>query len=204
MYYFVKNSGKETMAHRNPNIIKGTKQEMNIVKRTLPEKDTITLNINEKKVHPLAHDKKGAFSYIDSFNIIELKDASRISPPKKRVTPLVAFQYKKGTIKTMNVGDTLTLPEINGESLEIQAISKKVTKRGNTIIRAKLFDGSETRRDAIVITEGDSSTFFTVHASGKFYEGEVINGIGYFYSVSDMNKRIDHSKSDILRIPRKH
>lgn len=203
IYYYLTGSSDDKSVPKNiPAVSKIEEQKTQIKEQKLA---TVHQTLTNKKIAtPIGEVTKEASYYSDSFDVITLSDALEISPPKKKIAPLVAFQYKQGTIKNMRVGDTLVLPEIDGESIEVRTESKKITKRGNTFIRASLADGSGSHGDIIVMTEGSTSTFFSVRTSQKSYEGEVIDGVGYIYSTADMRKSVDHSISDAIRIPNTH
>jgi len=138
-------------------------------------------------------------SYYDVFYDVEPSVVSEKLSPKRNVSPIASFSYQQGTISKMKKGDKLTLPSLNGVPLEVVAISKRVSKSGNTIIMGELSDGASTSGDIIVMTEGAGTTFFSVYTKDGSYEGESRDGVGFFYSAKDMhNNMFDHSKNDGL------
>ena len=133
------------------------------------------------------------------FKEIDIDTIRSILSPIKGVEPLLALRMKQHTLKEMVLGNTLVLPNINGVSYTLDITHKEVSSRGNTSI-----DGHFTENGVkytAVLTEGDKATFISMSTPEGTYEIELLNGIGYAYSVNDIeNEKIDYDKSDELAI----
>lgn len=138
-------------------------------------------------------------SYTDTFERLSLDEAQKTLLPKQSVSPLNAFIYQKNTIKSLTVGDTILLPEINGFEYTLKI--KKTTHNHNlSLTHTASIEGEEGNYYAI-LTEGQKSAFITLYSSNGVYEMEIFGAQGYTYASKDIqNAMIDYSKTDV-KIP---
>lgn len=119
-------------------------------------------------------------------------------PHKKLVAPILAIEVEENNIAKLSVGDIIKLPLVG--QVEYEAIiSKKVQhKNGSTSVTGNLV-GDQNEKHAVILTEGKSTSYASISTPEGAFEIETINGVGYVYSVKDIeNKYIDPSKEDIL------
>ena len=122
-------------------------------------------------------------------------------PTKKSISPILGIQIEPNSISKLNVGDTIKLPSLGQIEYEAK-ITKKIThKNGSTSVTGNLV-GDQNAKFSVVLTEGKTSSYASITTPEGAYEIETINGIGYVYSVQDIeNKYIDPTKDDFLLPP---
>jgi len=161
----------------------------------IADSKVLSRKVRKKKIENISlHEQNNAI-----FKEIDIDTIRSILSPIKGVEPLLALRMKQHTLKEMVLGNTLVLPNINGVSYTLDITHKEVSSRGNTSI-----DGHFTENGVkytAVLTEGDKATFISMSTPEGTYEIELLNGIGYAYSVNDIeNEKIDYDKSDELAI----
>jgi len=161
----------------------------------ITDSKVLSRKVRKKKIENISlHEQNNAI-----FKEIDIDTIRSILSPIKGVEPLLALRMKQHTLKEMVLGNTLVLPNINGVSYTLDITHKEVSSRGNTSI-----DGHFTENGVkytAVLTEGDKATFISMSTPEGTYEIELLNGIGYAYSVNDIeNEKIDYDKSDELAI----
>jgi len=139
-----------------------------------------------------------------SYSIFEELDIDSVRldiEPIEGVEPIAALRMKKNTIKEIELGDTILLPSIEGSTYELTVTHKEVSPRGNVSI-----DGSFSENGVkytAILTEGNKAAFISMNTPEGTYEVELLNGIGYVYANSDINKaKIDYTKTDEVKIDR--
>jgi len=131
---------------------------------------------------------------------VSVEEAKRKFAPKKRVEPALAFTVDQKVFEDLNIGDTFTFPEIDGNVYETVIISKERTKRGSLVLKGATDPDNPSPRELMVITKGKNFSFISLSIDGKSYDGEIKGNTGYFYRASDMSKAyIDPSKTDEIR-----
>ena len=159
-------------------------------------------NISEHPVINIA--EKENYLENQSYAIFEELDIDAIASdmtPIADVDPISALRMKQGTIKEIEIGDTIRLPSIEGMSYELSITHKEVSSRGNVSI-----DGSFSENGVkytAILTEGSKAAFISMNTPEGTYEIELLNGIGYVYANSDINKaKIDYTKTDEVTVHR--
>jgi hypothetical protein len=137
-----------------------------------------------------------------SYSIFEELDIDSVrldTEPIEGVEPIAALRMKKNTIKEIELGDTILLPSIEGSTYELTVTHKEVSSRGNVSI-----DGSFSENGVkytAILTEGSKATFISMNTPEGTYEIALLNGIGYVYANSDINKaKIDYTKTDEVTV----
>ena len=129
------------------------------------------------------------------FEEIDIDSLRLTMKPMKDVEPIAALQMKRNIIKEMEVGDTIVLPSIEGNSYELIVTHKKVSSRGNVTIDGNFMENGINY--SAIMTEGHDATFISMNTPEGTYEMELLHGTGYIYANSDINKaKIDYSKLD--------
>ena len=119
------------------------------------------------------------------------------------VMPVGAVRMQKGMIADIKVGDTLTLPSIDGNSYELKVVKRFVSDIGNVSIDGIYMENDIAYRS--ILTEGKNVSFVSMNTPIGTYEVELQDGRGYIYAVSDIeNAKIDYSKSDVIEAPHHH
>ena len=140
----------------------------------------------------------------DCFTPLTIEEAEKTFKTKDGVEPASTFSYKTGTIRSLKVGDTLVMPEVDNEIYELVVKKKRTTKSGNVMINAQLEGDEQDNKKIFVLSEGKKMAFIAMSVNGKSYDGEIYNGVGYFYRSADtMNAWVNTSKSDVIMPPRR-
>jgi hypothetical protein len=115
----------------------------------------------------------------------------------KDVTPIAAVRMETNKIKTIKVGENLLLPTIDGNSYTLKVKHHTVSQRGTVSIDGDFSENGNTY--SAILTEGKKSAFISMSTPTGMYEIELIDGLGYIYTSSEIeNAKIDFSQSDIL------
>ena len=126
-----------------------------------------------------------------------MEDIEKEFSSKEGVSPLIAIKLPKNTIKNLNVGDTVVLPNMGNGEFEAKITEKKIHKNGSVTVLGNLIDSGN--QYAVVLTEGKNMSFGTVNTPNGSFEIETRNGVGYVYSTDDIDRAyIDHDKSDVI------
>ncbi len=127
----------------------------------------------------------------------DMKNVEKKFSSKEEVLPLIAIKLPKNTIKNLNVGDTVVLPNMGNGEFEAKITEKKTHKNGSVTVSGNLIDSGN--QYAVVLTEGKNMSFGTVNTPNGSFEIETRNGVGYVYSTDDIDRAyIDHNKTDVL------
>ena len=122
-------------------------------------------------------------------------------PNKHSIQPTLAVQVSSNSISSLEVGDTIQLPNIGQVSYEA-IIKKKVTHDNGSVSVTGNLTGSQNSQYSVVFTEGKKTSYASFTTPEGAFEIETVNGQGYVYSVQDMeNQLIDPNKEDILLPP---
>ncbi|CAA6814404.1 MAG: Unknown protein [uncultured Sulfurovum sp.] len=132
------------------------------------------------------------------YHEIDKEELLKKIPAKKLVSPILGIEVSQNSIAKLVLGDIIKLPTLGQVEYEAK-ISKKVThKNGSTSVTGNLI-GDQNTQHAIILTEGKNTSYASISTPEGAFEIETINGIGYVYSVQDIeNQYIDRDKEDIL------
>ena len=126
-----------------------------------------------------------------------ISDVEKEFSSKEGVSPIGAIRLPKNSIKKLNIGDTVTLPNIGNNKFEAKITKKKIHKSGSVTIFGNLIDSEKGY--GIILTEGKNMSFGTIITPNGSFEVETQNGVGYIYSTNDIDMSyIDHTKTDII------
>ena len=138
----------------------------------------------------------------NTFEDIDIDEMKTILVPKKGVEPRGAFRLPRGTIKKLQIGDAITLPEIDGQQYVVHVIRREVNSNQSVTIKASI--EGESSRYYSLMTEGEKTSFITVTSPEGVYEMETVNGEGYVYNANDIRKAwINPSKTDGVAVPKR-
>jgi len=127
----------------------------------------------------------------------DMADVEKVFPSKEGITPMVAIEMPKNSIKKLNIGDTVSLPNMGNGQFDAKITSKTTHKNGSVSVTGNLVDSGT--QYSVVLTEGKNMTFGTVTTPNGSFEIEAKNGQGYVYATSDIDKGwIDYGKEDVL------
>lgn len=127
----------------------------------------------------------------------DMEDVEKEFSSKEGVSPLIAINLPKNTIKNLNVGDTVLLPNMANGNFEAKITEKKTHKNGSVTVLGNLIGSGN--QYAVVLTEGKNMSFGTINTPNGSFEIETCNGVGYVYSTDDIDRAyIDHNKTDVL------
>lgn len=139
------------------------------------------------------------------YHQIDKEELLKEMPHKQRVEPLLGIQIVENSISKLAVGDVIKLPAVGQIEYQV-SISKKIThKNGSTSVTGNLV-GDQNSKHAVILTEGKSTSYASINTPEGAFEIETINGVGYVYSVQDIeNEYINPDKEDILHpVEHKH
>ena len=127
----------------------------------------------------------------------DIEDVVKEFSSKEGVSPIIAINLPKNTIKNLNVGDTVLLPNMANGNFEAKITEKKTHKNGSVTVLGNLIGSGN--QYAVVLTEGKNMSFGTINTPNGSFEIETRNGVGYVYSTDDIDRAyIDHNKTDVL------
>ena len=133
----------------------------------------------------------------DTWVQADIEDVEKEFSAKEGVSPLNAIKLPKNSIKNLNVGDTVLLPNMGSGEFEAKITERKRHKNGSVTVTGNLIGSGN--QYSVVLTEGQNMSFGTVNTPNGSFEIETRNGVGYVYSTDDIDRAyIDHSKSDVL------
>ena len=131
------------------------------------------------------------------FSEEDIDDTKLVMKTISGVAPISAVRLNKGMLKTVKVGDTLVLPEIDGVSYELEITHRTVSANGNISLNGTFSENGIPYHS--IITEGGKSTLMSFSTPTGSYEVELLDGLGYMYLNADIeNEKIDYSKSDVI------
>jgi len=173
------------------------------------QKIGVKYNISTKSKEPMkVTDKKkdikaevlNTSRYVDDIFVYEeLEELITRAKPKSGIKPLLALSLEHGMIKSLEVGDIVVLPVV-GEIYYEMEITQKISYPNSSISVDGIFTEDGLDYTAI-LTEGNQSSFVSMTTPQGAYEVEIFSGLGYMYSVKDIEKvRVDTSLNDILDI----
>jgi hypothetical protein len=129
------------------------------------------------------------------FEEIDIDSVLTSITPIEDVKPIAALGMKKNSIKKIEIGDTVVLPSIDGSDYALTITHKDISSRGNVSIDGSFSENGITY--SAILTEGTNAAFISMNTPEGTYEAELVNGIGYIYTSSDIVKaKVDPSKLD--------
>ena len=176
---------------------------------TTPVKKEIYSKISPRKIDTIS--KKSNFNIfkkgkealtkssqtISPFSEVDIDDTKLTMKTIPGVEPISAIHINKNMLKTVQTGDTLVLPEIDGVSYELEVTHRTVSNNDNISLNG-IFTDNGIKYNAI-ITEGTKSTLMSFSTPTASYEVELLDGTGYIYLNADIeNEKIDYAKSDVI------
>jgi len=133
------------------------------------------------------------------FETYYLDDALEDMDPIKNVTPISAVQMKQHILENVQIGDSLLLPDIEGNSYEMTVENHTVSKRENISIDGSFKDNGI--QYTAIITEGKNASFISMRTPMGNYEIELYNGKGFVYTGHSLEKTMqDFNKNDGIKV----
>jgi len=171
------------------------------------EEDNLTqvMKLEEKEFNssiPLAGPKllaqEDLDELIDIYKEIDKEELLETVSPKKMVTPMMGIQIEKNNIANLFVGDTIKLPNV-GQVEYTAKITKRVEHNNGSVSVAGNLISDENAKYSVTLTEGKTTSYASITTPEGAFEVETIDGVGYIYSVKDIeDKYIDSNKEDFL------
>jgi hypothetical protein len=158
------------------------------------------------KIKPsnIVHSPKKKSNQYTIHTIFKEADIDFVALHLKKITdvePIAAIRMQKEKIKNIKVGESILLPTIDNNEYMIKVVDHHISERGNVSI-----NGSFQENGIIyhaILTEGKASAYITMNTPSGSYEVEVIDGLGFIYSSSDIEQeKIDYTQSDTLQTPK--
>lgn len=133
------------------------------------------------------------------YESLSLDEAKLNTAPRKNITPLGAIRITQN-ISTLETGDTLTLPNIEGEDYTLSVKSTHTNPDGSTSTTAQYEDEGITYTSTI--TQSPTSNYINLATANGLYEVEASNDIGYIYKTNTIRKQMqDTSTNDFTILP---
>ena len=200
--FFWSNTTNSTSVSSNINQQQSSSHFLSKIKKNsnsdLTEKLPLTIHKNVKEVH-----KNTSLLHGKTLNPFQEEDIDFVAQKLKKikgVEPVAAVQMQKGIIKNAKIGDTLLLPPIDGISYEMKVQSKQILQSGTVNIEGDFIENGIVY--SAVLTEGKKATFISMVIPNGTYEVNILNGIGYIYTNTDIEKvKIDYSQTDEIESP---
>ena len=175
------------------------------------EKFTSLVNMDEVKINETVQDvvskKKKEVENIELHTVyheINKDNLLKKMPHKNLVTPVLGIKITENSIAKLSVGDVIKLPSLGQVQHEAKITKVLKHKNGSTSATGNLM-GDQNEKHSIILTEGKSTSYASISTPEGAFEIETIDGVGYVYSVKDIeNQYIDRSKEDILHPPHEH
>ena len=147
-------------------------------------------------------DREGLDRIQKIYTEIDQDELSKELLAKENVQPQLAIEIKRNSISKLNIGDTISLPNIGEVGYEAIVSKKIVHNNGSVSITGNLV-GSQNNNYSMVFTQGKNSSYASFTTPEGAFEIETVNGQGFVYSVKDIEKVfIDPKKEDAISIPK--
>jgi len=180
-----------------------TSQKTIISKKTAPytKKEEFTAKVKPSKI---VHTPKKKSNQYTIHTVFEEVDIDFVALNLKKITdvePIAAIRMQKEKIKNIKVGESILLPVIDNNEYTIKVIHHHISERGNVSIDGSFQENGITYH--AILTEGKASAYITMNTPSGSYEVEVLDGLGFIYSSSDIEQeKIDYTQSDTLQTPK--
>lgn len=133
------------------------------------------------------------------YKSLSLEEAKLNTQPRKNVTPIGAIHIASN-IATVQVGEVLTLPDIEGEDYTLTVISTDTHPDDSISITAQYEDEGITYTSTI--TQSSISNYINLSTANGLYEIEANNATGYIYKTDTIREQMqDTSKNDFIILP---
>ena len=174
-------------------IVNKEKDSKDLAKKIVTKDIKSDLNIFKKEKEALTKSSQ----MISPFNEVDIDDVKLTMQTIVGVEPISAIHIDKNMLKTVQTGDTLVLPEIDGVSYELEVTHRTISENDNISLNGVLSEnGIEYHA---VITEGTKLTLMSFSTPTASYEVELLDGTGYIYLNADIeNEKINYAKSDVI------
>ncbi|CAA6810323.1 MAG: Unknown protein [uncultured Sulfurovum sp.] len=132
------------------------------------------------------------------YHEIDKEELLKTMPHKKMVQSVLAIEVTQNSIAQLSVGDIIKLPALGQVEYEAKITKKISHKNGSTSVTGNLV-GDQNEKHSVILTEGKSTSYASISTPEGAFEIQTINGVGYVYSVKDIeNQYVDPDKKDIL------
>jgi cytoskeletal protein RodZ len=134
------------------------------------------------------------------YETLPLEEANMITKEKRHIEPVSAIKLNTDTFSSLQTGDSLTLPDIDGIDYTLTVVDVQTYDNGATSTTAKYEDEGVTY--TTTITHSSNETFITLATAQGMYEIEAEQGTGYVYDSSHIRKQMQRpGKSDVIVLP---
>jgi len=134
------------------------------------------------------------------YETLPLEEAKMITKEKRHIEPVTAMRLNTDTFSSLQTGDNLTLPDIDGIDYTLTVIDVQTYDNGATSTTAKYEDEGVTY--TTTITHSANETFITLATAQGMYEIEAEQGTGYVYDSSHIRKQLQRpGKNDVIVLP---
>lgn len=134
------------------------------------------------------------------YKTLSLEEANMITKEKRHIKPVTAITLNSDTFNSLQTGDSLTLPDIDGIDYTLNVVDVQTYENGATSTTAKYEDEGVTY--TTTITHSANETFITLATAQGMYEIETSQGTGYVYDSSHIRKQLQRpNKNDMIVLP---
>ena len=185
-------------------------QEGNISKKNSSHKVSLKEKSQPQKIHQvLKNENKNPTSKEEEeenilYEVLSIDEAKLTTMPRKNIRPIEAIRIQNTHIGTLQVNDTLTLPNIEGIDYTLTISSTQTHNDGSVTTTGKFED--EGISYTTTITMSNKSSFMTLSTPKGLYEIETQDDTGYIYKTSDIRRHLQKTDKDdfiVLPVPSK-
>jgi len=134
------------------------------------------------------------------YETLPLEEANIVTKEKRHIEPVTAMRLNTDTLSSLQTGDNLTLPDIDGIDYTLTVVDVQTYDNGATSSTAKYEDEGVTY--TTTITHSANETFITLATAQGMYEIEAEQGTGYVYDSSHIRKQLQRpGKNDVIVLP---
>lgn len=189
--YIFYNSYQDTNIHREKESInkieiakKTEDNQKNITEEKLPD-DSKLLSLDEpflsQEISEETHKEDNRKKIISE---IDIDTVNSKFPSRKDAQPIMAVEMDSKTISNLVEGSEVEIAIPNQTFVGV--VEKKKYSMGKSIVITGV--SKENSDYGFLITQGEKSSFATVHSVDGIYEIEMRDGIGYIYNAADLLK----------------
>lgn len=148
---------------------------------------------------PSTENHNDSHSHTMLYEPLSPEEAQLSTSPRKNVSPIGALRIMQ-TMSELQVNDTLTLTDVEGEDYTLTIQSVHENNDGSTSTTANYEDEGITY--TTTITQSSKSTYISMSTANGLYEIETSADIGYVYRTDTIRKQLQsRTPNDVIILP---
>jgi hypothetical protein len=171
-------------------------EEENLSKLMLPVQEEFNNAITLDEPKKLLEEEIEEF--VEIYQEVDKEELLQKLATKKLVAPVAGIQFQKSAIANLFMGDKIKLPNVGQVAYSAEITKRVEHKNGSVSVTGNLI-GDNNAKYSVILTEGKTNSYASITTPEGAFEIETINGVGYIYSVKDIEEKyIDPTKEDVL------